>query len=918
MQRIVIRTGSGDVLTTPYNRHIGLADDRVGSGSVYGLLNGDVQGIAYTIAAGSSIIQGIIIRRISYCPGLATPAEGCIILASRGIRCRSIRSRLNGEVQGVADTVAAGNGIAQRIMIRTCSGNGLTTPADRHIGLADNAVLGTHIRGRLNDKGQLVADTVASGGVVLNRIAVDTGGRIGLAMPYYGQLILAYLPLLGYDRGRTYREVQRIDTVVVAGRLALGDAVLIDTRYGIFLTVPGQGVTVADRILLNGRALSVLVSRAVDDGITAVQHGRTAFGLRDHVVNDDAVNILCQLGRIVYRLVRCTRGGLVLPFYVNDGLGLARSAVGVHVVDQDSRIHIDDAALFSRRKGADIGQRIHPRGYGDVIDIDSPVRDRIRRTGYKRSRSVREDSAIRRDGVTPEGRTRADGIYLIGLYIAIDMQVERYDTVVAAVVTQRIVQRSIANHTEVIYRAAEQVIRVHQDGIIISVRTRQAGRSLIDRQGQCHYGVCTADIRQSIIIGMYTYARRHNDLTAEQVTLVALDRSVDRGDCTRGAGILYAQRQVNGRVAIGSTYAYQVIRIVIRTRIGGRNYLASEQIRVTKHDRVKQERHNRRAGCRGQYVDDMQLQYNDTIRTAHVLQRIRQDRITAVHRREDLAAEEVALRTHHDRILDVGIRTRNAGAVDSQRQYDHTILAADVGQRICVRTCYGQYLASEEIALAFRNGSSNRRICTRCASAVDRQGQHDDRVSAADIRQAIVVGVGATCSGETGNGLATEQIILTLRDSSAYRNIRTLRAGRSSRVDGQVECYDRVAACHVRERILIFVRTARGRETGQRTATEEIVFALGDRSRHGNSILVTDRETKLHDGVSQGCRLQGIVIHARRAEHTATEQVARRLAERGRHYCTHCRLKAKTTRHEQQQQERYFACFWVVHYKIVF
>ena len=189
------------------------------------------------------------------------------------------------------------------------------------------------------------------------------------------------------------------------------------------------------------------------------------------------------------------------------------------------------------------------------------------------------------------------------------------------------------------------------------------------------------------------------------------------------------------------------------------------------------------------------------------------------------------------------------------------------------------------------------------------QGQRDDAVPTAVVNQRIRVNA---CRLQR---VATKQVKLSVRDGGTVSEVGRIASG----VDGQGECYDRVAACHVRERILIFVRTARGRETGQRTATEEIVFALGDRSRHGGRIiLMTDRETKLHDGVGQGCRLQGIVIHARRAEHTATEQVARRLAERGRHYCTHCRLKAKTTRHEQQQQERYFACFWVVHYKIVF
>ena len=197
------------------------------------------------------------------------------------------------------------------------------------------------------------------------------------------------------------------------------------------------------------------------------------------------------------------------------------------------------------------------------------------------------------------------------------------------------------------------------------------------------------------------------------------------------------------------------------------------------------------------------------------------------------------------------------------------------------------------------------------------QGQHDYTILTADVLQAVISdGIAYRCRSQN---IATEEVAVAKRDSGLHRSVSTLHTGRSSRVDGQGECYDRVAAGHVRERILIFVRTARGRETGQRTATEEIVFALGDRSRHGGRIiLVTDRETKLHDGIGQGCRLQGIVIHARRAEHTATEQVVRRLAERGRHYCTHCRLKAKTTRHEQQQQERYFACFWVVHYKIVF
>ena len=150
-----------DGLTAPQNRHVCLADDAVRCCSVRSRLYRQVQGVADTIAVGSCITERIVIRALC-ADGLTTPQNRHICLANRAIRCCGICSRLYRQVQRIADTIAIGSCIANCVVVRALGADGLSAPYNRHVSFANDAIRCRRIRCGLYRQVQGVADTIAS------------------------------------------------------------------------------------------------------------------------------------------------------------------------------------------------------------------------------------------------------------------------------------------------------------------------------------------------------------------------------------------------------------------------------------------------------------------------------------------------------------------------------------------------------------------------------------------------------------------------------------------------------------------------------------------------------------------------------------------------------------------------------------
>ena len=176
---IVIRTLFCQGITTPYV--IAIRADRILLYRLnrYGLYR-QIQGVADTIAA-CRIEQGVVVRACG-CNVLTTPHNRHVCFADRAVRCCSVRSSLYRQVQGIADAVAA-RLIANRIVIRALGCDILTAPYNRHVSFADDAVCSSSIQCRLNGQVQRVADAVAVGLLVPQRIVIDTLGRDCLTAP---------------------------------------------------------------------------------------------------------------------------------------------------------------------------------------------------------------------------------------------------------------------------------------------------------------------------------------------------------------------------------------------------------------------------------------------------------------------------------------------------------------------------------------------------------------------------------------------------------------------------------------------------------------------------------------------------------------------------------------------------------------
>ena len=250
----------------------------------------------------------------------------------------------------------------------------------------------------------------------------------------------------------------------------------------------------------------------------------------------------------------------------------------IHEGLQDVAIDFNRATflhLRQSRKRINHVQRQHNRF---IIYIYRPLFDRIRGIRYHGYYRIHK-SRIRRNGTTLDYATHAYGVRLRDLYVTKHMQVQRHYRVTTAVVRQRVMQNRITYHREVIYRAAEQIIRLHLYRIIIAIIARQAGNSVIDRQGQFDHTILAALVRQRVAVDMTTYAQAAQYLATEQITIRRRDA------CTqvcriRRATQLDAQRQIDGRVAVYRAYLRQVIRIIIRTRVRGRDDLTSKQVVV--------------------------------------------------------------------------------------------------------------------------------------------------------------------------------------------------------------------------------------------------------------------------------------------------------------------------------------------------
>ena len=250
----------------------------------------------------------------------------------------------------------------------------------------------------------------------------------------------------------------------------------------------------------------------------------------------------------------------------------------IHEGLQNVAIDFDRAAflhLRQSRKRINHMQRQHNRF---IIYIYRPLLDRIRGIRYHGYYRIHK-GRIRRNGTTLDYATHAYGVRLRDLYVTKHMQVQRHDRVTTAVVRQRVMQNRITYHREVIYRAAKQIVRLHRYSIIIAIIARQAGNSVIHRQRQRYHAIHTARIRQRVMQDMRSLTQACQYLTAEQVAVHCRDGCADTLG-TRRASRRYVQHQIDGRVAVYRAYLRQVIRIIIRTRVRGRDDLTSKQVVV--------------------------------------------------------------------------------------------------------------------------------------------------------------------------------------------------------------------------------------------------------------------------------------------------------------------------------------------------
>ena len=181
------------------------------------------------------------------------------------------------------------------------------------------------------------------------------------------------------------------------------------------------------------------------------------------------------------------------------------------------------------------------------------------------------------------------------------------------------------------------------------------------------------------------------------------------------------------------------------------------------------------------------------------------------------------------------------------------------------------------------------------------QRQHDDTILAGVVSEAVI-----------GDGVAnryrlqyrtTEQVAVAHGNRSFLRRVSTRRARRGSRIDGQRQHDDAVAARHIGQGVLILIRATRCRQARQALATEQVRLTLCDRGGQRRQVCMTDGQPQLHDGVTRHDACQRVVVRARGRQRLTTEQVRHRLAERRRYHLAHsC---AHRHRYQQQQQGDY-------------
>ena len=181
------------------------------------------------------------------------------------------------------------------------------------------------------------------------------------------------------------------------------------------------------------------------------------------------------------------------------------------------------------------------------------------------------------------------------------------------------------------------------------------------------------------------------------------------------------------------------------------------------------------------------------------------------------------------------------------------------------------------------------------------QRQHDDTILAAIVGEAVI-----------GDGVAyryrlqyraTEQVAVAHGDRRFLRRVSTRRTRRYGCVDREGQHDDAVAARHIGQGVLIFIRATRCRQAGQVLAAEQVRLTLCDRGGQRRLVRMTDGQPQLHDGVTRHDACQRVVVRARGRQRLTTEQVRHRLAERRRYHLAHsC---AHRHRYQQQQQGDY-------------